>query len=149
MALKNGKSALIAAVVLSHIVVPEPKQNSQILSGARSRDQASPVFKLAEKIIRLSPELSKIVRIVPSQTMLIGLLCKVKYKAIVAESGSAHGLSPRLAFLDQVGQVRGPHDAFIEAIETAHEARKGSVYVDFGGGTVHHSSRHQKAEVRA
>ena len=27
--------------------------------------------------------------------------------------------SPALAIMDEVGQVRGPHDAFIEAIETA------------------------------
>ena len=81
--------------------------------------------------------------------MLIGLVCNVEYKAISAESGTAHGLSPRLTFLDQVGQARGPHDAFIEAIETAHEARKSSVLVDFGAGTVHHSSRQQKAQVRA
>ena len=138
MALKNGKSALIAALVLSHIEVSEAKQNSQILSGARSRDQASLVFKLVEKIIRLSPELSKIVRMVPSQKMLIGLLCKIEYKAIVAESGSAHGLPPLLAILDEVGQVRGPHDAFIKAIETAHEARKSGVYLDFRGGTACH-----------
>ena len=74
------------------------------------------VFKHAEKMVRLSPELSKIVRIVPFHKMLIGLICNVEYKAISAESGTAHGLSPRLAILDQVGQVRGPHDAFIEAI---------------------------------
>ena len=37
-------------------------------------------------------------------------------------SGTAHGLSPRLAVLDEIGQVRGPHDAFIEAIETAQAA---------------------------
>jgi len=116
------KSALIAAVALDHIVGPEAKQNSQIISGARSRDQASLVFKLAEKMVRLSPDLSKIVRIVPSQKMLIGLVCNVEYKAISAESGTAHGLSPRLAILDEVGQVRGPHDAFIEAIETAQGA---------------------------
>ena len=122
VARKNGKSALIAAVALAHIVGPEAKQNSQIISGARSRDQASLVFKLAEKMVRLSPELSKIVRIVPSQKMLIGLVCNVEYKAISAESGTAHGLSPRLAILDEVGQVRGPHDAFIEAIETAQGA---------------------------
>ena len=73
-------------------------------------------------MIRLSPELSKIVRIVPSQKMLIGLICNVEHKAISAESGTAHGLSPRLAILDEVGQVRGPHDAFIEAIETAQGA---------------------------
>ena len=122
VARKNGKSALIAAVVLAHLVGPEAKQNSQIISGARSRDQAILVFKLAEKMIKLSPELSKIVRIVPSQKMLIGLICNVEYKAISAESGTAHGLSPSLAILDEIGQVRGPHDAFIEAIETAQGA---------------------------
>ena len=57
VARKNGKSALIAAVVLAHIVGPEAIQNSQIISGARSRDRASLVFKLAEKMIRLSLEL--------------------------------------------------------------------------------------------
>ena len=119
VARKNGKSALIAAILLAHLVGPEARQNSQIISGARSRDQASLVFKLAEKMVRLSPELSKIVRIVPSQKMLVGLICNVEFKAISAESGTAHGLSPVLAILDEVGQVRGPHDAFIEAIETA------------------------------
>ena len=115
VARKNGKSALIAAVVLAHLIGPEAKQNSQIISGARSRDQASLVFKLAEKMVRLSPELSEIVRIVPSQKMLIGLVCNVEYKAISAESGTAHGLSPVLAILDEVGQVRGPHDALVSA----------------------------------
>ena len=122
VARKNGKSALIAAILLAHLVGPEARQNSQIISGARSRDQASLVFKLAEKMVRLSPELSKIVRIVPSQKMLVGLICNVEFKAISAESGTAHGLSPVLAILDEVGQVRGPHDAFIEAIETAQGA---------------------------
>ena len=51
--------------------------------------------------------------------MLIGLVCNVEYKAISAESGTAHGYSPSLAILDEVGKVRGPHNAFIEAIETA------------------------------
>ncbi len=54
--------------------------------------------------------------------MLIGLVCNVEYKAIIANRGTAHGLSQRLAILDEVGQVRGPHDAFIEAIETAQGA---------------------------
>ena len=122
VARKNGKSALIAGIVLAHIVGPEARQNSQIISGARSRDQAALVFKLAEKMVRLSPELSKIIRIVPSQKMLIGLPMNVEYKAISAEAGTAHGLSPVLAILDEVGQVRGPTDAFVEAIETAQGA---------------------------
>ena len=54
--------------------------------------------------------------------MLIGLICNVKYTAIIAESGTAHGYYPSLVILDEAGQVRGPHDAVIEAIETAQWA---------------------------
>ena len=119
---KNGKSALIAALAMAHIVGPEARQNSQIISGARSRDQAALVYKLAEKMIRLSPELTKLARVVPSTKTIIGLAMNVEYKAISAEAGTAHGLSPALAILDEVGQVKGPQDGFIEAIETAQGA---------------------------
>jgi phage terminase large subunit-like protein len=122
VARKNGKSSLIAGILLAHIIGPEARTNSQIISGARSRDQAALVFKLAEKMVRLSPHLMQIVKIVPSQKMLVGLLRNVEYKAISAEAGTAHGLSPVLAILDEVGQVRGQQDAFIEAIETAQGA---------------------------
>src|SRR6056297_2729224 len=44
VARKNGKSALIAAILLAHLVGPEARQNSQITSGARSRDQAALVL---------------------------------------------------------------------------------------------------------
>jgi phage terminase large subunit-like protein len=122
VARKNGKSGLIAAILLAHIVGPEARQNSQIISGARSREQAALVFKLAEKMVRLSTELSRLVRIIPSHKSIIGLARNVEYKAISAEAGTAHGLSPVLAILDEVGQIKGPVDAFVEAIETAQGA---------------------------
>lgn len=122
IARKNGKSAVIAAIALAHIVGPEARQNSQVISGARSREQAALVFKLAEKMIRLSPELSKITRIVPSAKQIIGLPMNVDYRAISAEAGTAHGHSPVVAILDEIGQVKGPSDAFVEAIETAQGA---------------------------
>lgn len=53
--------------MLAHLVGPEAQQSSQIISGVRSWDQASLVFKLAEKMVRLSNELLKIVRIVALQ----------------------------------------------------------------------------------
>lgn len=119
---KNGKSALIAAILLAHLVGPEAKQNSQIVSGARSRKQAGIIFKLAEKMIRLSPRLVGIIKIVPSEKKLIGLPMNVEYEASSAEAGTAHGFSPVLAILDEVGQVRGPTDNFVEAIETSQGA---------------------------
>lgn len=122
IARKNGKTALIAALVLAHIVGPESRQNSQVVSGARSRDQASLVFKLALKMVNLNPDLRKIIRDVPSTKSLVGLPMNVEYRALSAEGGSNHGLSPALAIIDEMGQVRGDYDDFIEAIETAQGA---------------------------
>ncbi len=122
IARKNGKSGLIAAILLAHIAGPEARLNSQIVSGARSRDQAALVFNLAAKMVALSPDLSKLVRIVPSGKRLIGLARNVEYRALAAEGSTSHGLSPVLAILDELGQVRGDHDDFIEAIETASGA---------------------------
>ena len=125
VARKNGKSGLIAGLLLAHLVGPEAKQNSQLVSGAMSRDQAALVFNLASKMVALSPKLSAIVRIVPSGKRLLGLPLNTEYKALAADGKTAHGLSPVLAILDEIGQVRGPQSDFIDAITTsqgAHEA---------------------------
>lgn len=122
IARKNGKSGLIAAMVLAHIVGPEARLNAQIVSGAQSRDQAALVFNLAWKMVQMSPELSKLVRVVPSGKRLIGLPMNVEYRALAAEGRTAHGLSPVVVILDELGQVRGPKDPFVEALETAQGA---------------------------
>jgi phage terminase large subunit-like protein len=122
IARKNGKSALIACLILAHLVGPEAKLNSQLVSGARSRDQAAVVYELAAKMVQLSPELSKIVRLIPSGKRLIGLSMNTEFKALAAEGRTAHGKSPILAILDEVGQVKGPKDEFTDAITTAQGA---------------------------
>jgi phage terminase large subunit-like protein len=124
IARKNGKTGLIAGIVLAHLVGPEAQQNSQIISGARSRDQAAQVYNYASKMVMLSTELSAVVRIVPSGKKLVGLPLNVEYKALSAEAKTAHGLSPIVAILDEVGQVRGPQDDFIDAITTAQGAHE-------------------------
>ena len=122
---KNGKTGLIAGLLLAHLVGPEAKLNSQIVSGAMSRDQAALVFNLAAKMVQLSSKLSSIVRIVPSGKRLLGLPLNTEYRALAADGKTAHGLSPVLAILDETGQCRGPQSDFIDAITTsqgAHEA---------------------------
>lgn len=122
---KNGKTGLIAALLLAHLVGPEVKQNSQLVSGAMSRDQAALVFNLAAKMVQLSPDLSRIVKVIPSGKRLIGLPMNTEFRALAADGKTAHGLSPVLAILDEVGQVRGPQSDFVDAITTsqgAHDA---------------------------
>lgn len=122
IARKNAKTATIACILLAHIAGPEAVQNSRIVSGAMSKEQAAEVYNYASKMVQLSPDLSRVVRIVPSSKKLIGLARNVEYQAISAEGRTAHGKSPVLAILDEVGQVRGPQSDFIDAITTAQGA---------------------------
>jgi phage terminase large subunit-like protein len=122
IARKNAKTGTIAFIMLAHTVGPEAVQNSRIISGAMSRDQASEVYNLASKCVMLSPTLRPIIKIIPSSKKLIGLLMNVEYQAISADNKTAHGKSPILAIIDEVGQVRGPRSDFIDAITTAQGA---------------------------
>lgn len=125
IARKNGKSALIAAIVLAHLIGPEAKLNSQIISGAMSRDQAALVYKLAVKMVQLNPALLPLVRVTHGAKVMYGIARNVEYKPIAADGSTALGASPVLAILDEVGQVRGATSAFVEAIVTsqgAHDA---------------------------
>jgi phage terminase large subunit-like protein len=129
IARKNGKTALIAGILLAHICGPEAVLNTQIISGALSRDQASVVFALACKMIQLNERLTTLVKIIPSSKKLIGLTRNVEYRALSADGRTAHGLSPVLAILDETGQVRGPQSDFIDAITTAQGAHKNPLLI--------------------
>jgi phage terminase large subunit-like protein len=125
IARKNGKTGLIACLLLAHIVGPEAYQNSRIVSGARSRKQAAEVFNYAAKMVWMSSELSKLAKCTPSSKTILGFAKNVEYQAVSAEAKTAHGGSPILAILDEVGQIRGPTDDFVEAVVTSQGAYEG------------------------
>lgn len=129
IARKNSKTATIAMMLLAHLVGPEAKQNSQIVSGAQSREQAAQVFNYASKMVQQSEILASIVRIVPSSKRLIGLPMNVEYRALSSQANTSHGLSPVLAILDEVGQIRGPNDDFVDAITTSQGAHEDPLLV--------------------
>ena len=124
LARKNGKTGLIAAILMAHIAGPAAKRNSQIISGAMTREQAALVFNLASKMIRLNPELDSVCKVVPSGKKIYGLSAGVEYHAASADAASSMGLSPVLAILDEVGQVKGPVSDFVSAIETSQGAHE-------------------------
>jgi phage terminase large subunit-like protein len=116
---KNGKTALTAVLILAHLVGPKAKRNSQIYSAAQSRDQAALVFNLAAKMVRMSPRLNNIIRIIDSKKELHCALTGANYKALSAEASTAFGLSPVFIVHDELGQVKGPKSELYEALETA------------------------------
>lgn len=120
---KNGKTALVAMLILSHLVGPVARRNSQIYSAAQSRDQAAIVFNLAAKMVRMSPELNELVTVRESRKELYCGLTGVTYRALSADATTAYGLSPSLVIHDELGQVRGPRSELYDALESAMGAQ--------------------------
>lgn len=125
LARKQGKTSLVAMLVLAHLIGPQARRNAQIFSAAQSRDQAAIVFGLAAKMARMSPALSKPENVVvrDSAKELYSPLTGVRYKALSADATTAYGLSPVLAIHDELGQVSGPRSELYDALETAMGAQ--------------------------
>lgn len=116
---KNAKTTLAAFLLLLHLCGPEARPNSQLNSAAQSKEQAAILFKLAAKVVRMSPDLNALV--IPRDTIK-ELFCPelgTLYKALSAEASTAYGLSPVFIVHDELGQVKGPRSELYDALETA------------------------------
>lgn len=121
---KNGKTALAAFLLLLHLVGPEAKANSQLYSAAQSREQASIIFSLAAKIVRMSADLNAVIVVRDTAKQLFCPDLGTLYRALSAEAATSYGLSPVFIVHDELGQVRGPRSELYEALETATGAQE-------------------------
>lgn len=121
IARKNGKTALIAALVLVHLIGPEAIPNGELYSAANDREQAAVIFKFARQIIELDPELAEMVIVVASQKTIVSKLDGSVYKAISAEAGTKHGLNPTFVVYDELAQAKS-RDLY-DVLDTSFGAR--------------------------
>jgi len=119
---KNAKTTIAGMLCLLHLCGPEARANSQLFSAAQSRDQASVLFNLMAKMIRMSPTMSEYVAIRDSAKQLYCAELGTLYRALSAEASTAYGLSPVFVVHDELGQVVGPRSQLYEALETAQAA---------------------------
>lgn len=126
VARKNGKTALIAALVICHLVGPEAIPNGEIYSAANDREQAAQVFKFARQIIEMEPEFAPGVpgtglTVIPSTKTIV---CKSNgsfYRALSADAGTKHGLNPSLWIYDELAQAR--NQELYEVMNSSQGAR--------------------------
>jgi phage terminase large subunit-like protein len=116
---KNAKTTLAAFLLLLHTCGPEARANSQLNSAAQSKEQAAILFKLAAKVIRMSPDLNSVVVIRDTIKELFCPELGTLYKALSADASTAYGLSPVFIVHDELGQVKGPRSELYDALETA------------------------------
>src|SRR6201987_2686582 len=127
MARKNGKTALIAAIVLAHLVGPEGIVHGEIYSAANDRDQASIVFKFAKQIVELEPELLQMIELVPSTKTMIAHRTGSVYRAISAEAGTKQGYLPSVVIYDELAQAKG-RDLY-DVLDTSFGARQEPLFI--------------------
>ncbi|RUM99155.1 terminase large subunit [Pseudaminobacter arsenicus] len=126
VARKNGKTMLIAALVLAHLVGPEAIPNGEIYSAATDREQAGQVFKFARQLVEAEPEFGPSgelpITVVPSTKTLVHKPNGSFYRALSAEAGTKHGLNPSVWIYDELAQARDQE--LYEVLNTSQGARK-------------------------
>jgi phage terminase large subunit-like protein len=127
MARKNGKSVLIAALALVHLVGPEAITNGEIYSAATEREQAALIFKYAAQIVRADPELESIIKITDSTKTMVCFQNGSIYRALSAEAGSKYGLNPTVVIYDELAQAKN-RDLY-DALDTSMAARLEPLFV--------------------
>ncbi|ANG97774.1 terminase [Brucella pseudogrignonensis] len=122
VARKNGKTAIIAAIALAHLIGPEAIQNGEIYSAANDREQAAQVFKFIRQLVDADEELSQALDVVPSTKTVV---CKSNgsfYRALSAEAGTKHGLNPSVWIYDELAQSK--NQELYEVMNTSQGARQ-------------------------
>ena len=126
MARKNGKTALIAALVLVHLIGPEAGVNQDIVSAANDREQAGMVFKYVVQIVSQSPFLTKHLKVIESKKRIVYHGCGNIYAALSAEAGTKHGMNPTVVIYDELAQSK--NQELFDALDTAQGAQEEPIF---------------------
>ncbi len=82
---KNAKKTLAAMLCLLHLCAPEAKPNTQLISAAQSRDQATLLFALMAKMVFMSPDMSDVLIVRESKKQVLCPDLGTFYAAISAD----------------------------------------------------------------
>lgn len=129
LARRNGKTFLVAVILLAYVIGPMALQNSAIASAAMSRDQAALCYHLMEKMLMLSPEVAGTYRTIPSQKKIHGLNKNTEYTALSADAKTGFGKSLRVVLLDEAGQIVGPNNSYIDMLTTSQGSYEDSLMI--------------------
>ena len=98
---KMGKSELAAAVALL-LTCGDGEERAEVYGCAADRQQATIVFDVAADMVRMSPALSKRVKILASQKRMIYKPTNSFYQVLSAEAYSKHGFNIHGVVFDEL-----------------------------------------------
>lgn len=125
MARKNGKTVLIAALCLCHLIGPESEQRGQVVACAADRDQSGLIFRELVAFIEDNDEFSARCNIKRHEKVIEDSLSGSEFKALSSDAKKSHGLNPSVVIFDELAQWgSGVGRRLYDALVTATGARK-------------------------
>jgi len=97
---KNGKTSLVAAIALYHLLCDGP--GGQIYCCAADRGQAELVYKAASGMIEQEPEFEGILKVLDSRKEIKNKQTGTILKVLSAEAYTKHGLNPSVVIFDEL-----------------------------------------------
>lgn len=125
---KNGKTTVIAALVIAYMVGPLSRYNQQIISAAFDREQAGIIYRTCKAIIDADPELSKYLRCVDSGKRILCPRNSSSYHSISSEARSKHGLNPSVIIFDELAQM-GTNRELYDVLASSQGAQKQPLFI--------------------
>jgi phage terminase large subunit-like protein len=126
----NGKTGLIAGLVLCHLLGPEAEMRGECYSAGIDRLQAGLIFNEMEATILAEPDFAarcNVQRFRKQIEVIDGHGIGSKYEALSSDARRAHGLSPTFWAYDELAQA---HDrVLLDNLQTAMGKRKRSLGV--------------------
>jgi len=128
---KNGKSTLLAALALFHLVVT---LDAECVIGAASRDQATILYDQAAGFVRRSPALAARVNVKRGYREIRSAKDAGRIRVLAADVDTADGIIPTLALVDELHRHKsaglygifrdglGPRQGQMVTISTAGES---------------------------
>lgn len=105
----NGKTGLVAGLVLCHLLGPEAETRGECYSAAIDRQQAGLIFNEAEAIMLAVPEFAARVNVQRFHKRIEVLSGEGEgsvYEALSADARRAHGLAPSFWVYDELAQAK-------------------------------------------
>lgn len=102
IAKKNGKSEVASGVAL-YMLAADDEPAAEVYGAATTREQAGIVFRTAAAMVRASPVLTKILRVVDSTKTIYKRSDPTSfYRAISADGGAQDGINPHCVIIDEL-----------------------------------------------
>jgi len=100
----NGKTVLVAALCLAHLVGPEAEPRGECYSAAATKQQASLIFAEIEAWVRAVPWLAERLNVQTFIKKIEDLETGSFYRALASDSAASHGLAASFIACDELAQ---------------------------------------------